>query len=321
MSAITPAVMKKALSICSNGSSPGPDKISYFHLKNLPSTHHFLATLFSKIILPCHKAPSSWCVGNLILIYKKGDITCPSNFCPIALTSTVGKLFHCILANRLERYLLQNGYINPNLQKGFISGVDGVLENILSLNSILNISNCHNLPLFMTFIDLRNAFGSIHHSLINDVLHTVNLPPIILYITNLYSKLSASIITRQWSTPSFKISRGVFQGFKLKLPLNRTDGFPPVNSCIYVEWQEETSTEPAGWYHCTVVEYNSDSRAVLKYREPYIGISQTLSFAAMWEQELPQSCSVPLSCIGPRINDQLSNGRYDQMKLSTTGQV
>uniref|UniRef100_A0A1X7V842 Uncharacterized protein n=1 Tax=Amphimedon queenslandica TaxID=400682 RepID=A0A1X7V842_AMPQE len=53
---------------------------------------------------------------------------------------------------------------------------------------------------------------SIHHSFIKDMLRTVNQPPsIIFYITDLYSKLSASIMTRQWSTPSFKILRGVFQ--------------------------------------------------------------------------------------------------------------
>ena len=83
MSSITPAVVRRDLNRCSNGSTPGPDKISYFHLKMLPCTHHFLATLFSKIISVTHNTPSSWCTANIILIHKKDDTGCPSNFRPI----------------------------------------------------------------------------------------------------------------------------------------------------------------------------------------------------------------------------------------------
>ena len=170
MSPITPAVIRCAFNRCSNGSTPGPDKISYFHLKMLPCTHHFLATLFSKIISVSHNTPLTWCNANIILIHKNGDTSCPSNFRPIALTSTIGKLFHRILARRLEEYLLDSDIIDPSIQKGFLSGIDGVIEHILSLNCIINNSKTYNLPLFLTFIDLRNAFGSVHHDYIRDML-------------------------------------------------------------------------------------------------------------------------------------------------------
>ena len=170
MSPITPAVIRCALNRCSNGSTPGPDKISYFHIKMLPCTHHFLATLFSKIISVSHNTPLTWCNANIILIHKNGDTSCPSNFRPIALTSTIGKLFHRILARRLEEYLLDRDIIDPSIQKGFLSGIDGVIKHILSLNCIINNSKTYNLPLFLTFIDLRNAFGSVHHDYIRDML-------------------------------------------------------------------------------------------------------------------------------------------------------
>ena len=59
MSPVRPRLIKKTLRKISNASTPGPDKISYVHLKMLPSTHHFLATLYSKILLssPCAPAP------------------------------------------------------------------------------------------------------------------------------------------------------------------------------------------------------------------------------------------------------------------------
>ena len=75
------------------------------------------------------------------------------NFRPIALTSTVGKLFHKILAFRLEKYLIDNHWIDSKVQKGFLSGISGVLEHILSINGIIENAKSHGSPLYMTFLD------------------------------------------------------------------------------------------------------------------------------------------------------------------------
>ena len=118
LTAIIPGCIKKTLQKCSSSSAPGDDGITYHHLKKITSTHHFLATLFSKILLFSHSPPSSWCSAKTILIHKKGDPSKPSNFRPIALSSCVGKLFHKILARRLDTYLLANHIIDTSLQKG-----------------------------------------------------------------------------------------------------------------------------------------------------------------------------------------------------------
>ena len=93
LSAITPGLIKRTLQKCSTTSSPGLDRITYFHLRNLPCTHHFLATIFSKILLFSQSGPSSWFQSEIILIPKWDDPSQPSNFSPIALTSAVSKLF------------------------------------------------------------------------------------------------------------------------------------------------------------------------------------------------------------------------------------
>lgn len=82
------------------------------------ATHHFLATLFSKI-LQSLCPPSSWCHAKVITLYKKGDPANPPNFHPIALTSAKAKLFHKILANRLENFLSLDSIIDKSLQKEF----------------------------------------------------------------------------------------------------------------------------------------------------------------------------------------------------------
>ena len=105
MSAITPGCIKRLLKKRPSNSSPGEDCISYHHLKKMPSIHHFLATLFSKILLKDTKAPKEWCSAKIILIHKGEDKSTPENFRPIVLTSAIGRLFNKLIAIRLEHYL------------------------------------------------------------------------------------------------------------------------------------------------------------------------------------------------------------------------
>lgn len=146
LSPIRPRTVKSILQHCSP-SSPGEDRISYLHLRNMPACHHFLATLYSKILLTSYQAPEQWCKGLLKLISKGGDPSQPANFRPIALTSVVGKLFHKILTTRLQRYLLENKIIDTSLQKGFSTGINGTFEHIFTITAILKNAKQYNLPL------------------------------------------------------------------------------------------------------------------------------------------------------------------------------
>ena len=71
----------------------------------------------------------------------------------------------------------------------------------------------------MTFIDLHNAFGSVSHKLVQDMLYYLKIPNCVNdYIADMYSNLSAFVSTKQWSTSSVPITRGSFQG----------DAIPPI---------------------------------------------------------------------------------------------
>ena len=126
----------------------------------MSSTHHFLATLFSKILLEKHTVPESWCEARIKLVYKGGDDHSPANFCPIALTSAVGKLFHKIVALRFERFVMDNGIIDTNLRKVFLTRINGTMEHIFSVSAIVQNSLQHGLPLAMTFLDLQRMVES-----------------------------------------------------------------------------------------------------------------------------------------------------------------
>ena len=55
----------------------------------------------------------------------------------IALSSSIGKYFHLILASRFQSFLLSNKLIDPSLQKAFLSNINGCLEHCSVLNSLL----------------------------------------------------------------------------------------------------------------------------------------------------------------------------------------
>ena len=216
------------------------------------------------------------------------------NFRPIALTSVFPKLFHKILAKRLERFLLDNDIVDPSLQEGFLSGINGTVEHIFSICSILDNAIQHGLPLAISFLDLRNTFGSIAHNLIKDILHHIQLPDnFVSYISASYAQLSGLVKTKHRHTPVFQIGRGIFQGdtlspliflvafnllielcnklpscgFCLKLPVPNSSGLPPISSAIYVEWNESSSDEPPGWYYVVVREYLPDGHAKIEYSD------------------------------------------------------
>ena len=207
LSPITPSLIKGILRSRSSGSSPGDDDISYHHLKKMPCTHHYLATLFSKILLESHPPPSARCCARIKLIHKGGDTSKPANFRPIALTSVVGKLLNKIIATHLEEFLLENKIINPSLQKGFLSGINDTMEHIFSLSAIIDNVRQNKLPLALTFVDLRNGFGSVSHTYIKDILEYVKLPnEVQFYVSTLYANLSAYIATKQWKTSCSRLA-------------------------------------------------------------------------------------------------------------------
>ena len=57
LSPVTPSAVKKILNL-GKMTAPGPDSIYYGNLKHLPCTHHFLSTLYSKILLSGIPPPS-----------------------------------------------------------------------------------------------------------------------------------------------------------------------------------------------------------------------------------------------------------------------
>ena len=129
---------------------------------------------------------------------------------------------------RLEKFLRENNIIDTTLQKGFLTGINDMMEHIFIVSSIVQNAIQHGLPLALTFVNLENIFGSISHQLILDMMTHCRIPPEITnYIVSLYSNLTGYVKTRKWSTDVFTIGKGVFQGDTLS-PLIFLVAFNPI---------------------------------------------------------------------------------------------
>ena len=76
--------------------------------------------------------------------------------------------------------------------------MNGTVEHVFAITSILDNAIQQDLPLALTSLDLKNAFGLIAHPLISDMFNHIKLPSqVISYIMNDYSKLSATVETKE----------------------------------------------------------------------------------------------------------------------------
>ena len=157
--------------------------------------------------------PSEWKKACTILIHKKGETNDPANFRPITLESIPLKVFTSCLRNKTFEFLSDNNYIEQNIQKGFTPKLSGTLEHTAQMAHIINTARTKQRCIVITLLDLKNAFGEVHHNLVYEVLKYHHVPNHIKnLICSLYTDFQTSIITEQFNTPFITVGRGVLQG-------------------------------------------------------------------------------------------------------------
>jgi len=103
--------------------------------------------------------------------------------------------------------------IEYKIQKCFLPKLSGRLEHTAQMAHVINKARVEQWSLVITLLDLKNAFGEVHHSVIPEVLKYHHIPRHIqTIIGNLYSNFYTSAITKSFKTPFIKVGRGVLQG-------------------------------------------------------------------------------------------------------------
>jgi len=103
---------------CSSSSTPGPDYISWRHLKAVISHNTCLEKLvhIANACITLEYWPSHFKSANSVVIPKlnKTSHNTPSSFWPIVLLNTTGKLIEKVVSNRLQFHMTANSFLDPN---------------------------------------------------------------------------------------------------------------------------------------------------------------------------------------------------------------
>ena len=184
----------RKLSKVSN-TAPGHDGLEYRHIKKCDPSGKLLEAIFKVV----HELgiPKNWKVGKTVLIHKKGCLEDAFNFRPITLLCTLYKLYSSILASKLVKVATDLKWISQE-QKGFIPGLKGIQEHTYLLESCVGEARKNHKPLFMAWLDLRNAFGSLPHTILKSLFTSLPIPHSLqTTLLDIYSGTKCSLVGGQ----------------------------------------------------------------------------------------------------------------------------
>ena len=201
-----------------NAAAPGPNGIPYLVYKKIPFLRDHLSIILQEM-WPNFELPNSR-YGITGLIYKSGPNDEVSNYRPVTMTNTDGKILLSVLATRSLSYMKLNGYYDLGIQKGFISDMAGCAEHTTMLSELLKNAKQTGRQITVCWTDLENAFGSLRHDLIQFALDWYHFPvEIKSFVYDYYEGLYIKVRTSKWITEPVALLMGIFQGCPLSVQL------------------------------------------------------------------------------------------------------
>jgi len=147
---------------CKRKSAPGPDRISYEMLKNIPRICLPTILRFFNLVWTKRKLPPDWKTAVVMPLLKPDKPPYKAeSYRPVALTNTLCKVMERMVANRLRWWLETNNLYNK-AQSGFRKG-RSTIDQIIRLADDAHkaINNRHYTLAVM--LDLTKAFDMVWH--------------------------------------------------------------------------------------------------------------------------------------------------------------
>lgn len=134
------------------------------------------------------------------------------------LSNRIYKLYASLLARRLSTWIEKNNLLAPN-QKGF-RPFDGAIENNFVLDRLIAHVKRHKKDLYLVLLDLKNAFGSVPHSIIEKAFDAAGVGTMYgKILKDIYMENIIQILTVNGLSDDIPILLGVKQGCPLIGPV------------------------------------------------------------------------------------------------------
>ena len=109
---------RSVIANCNNSSTPGPDKLSWSHLKTVLKHNECLTNIIN--IVNTYINLGYWLAhfkkSTMVIIPKlnKQSYNSPKSFRPIVLLNMLGKLIKKVIGKRLQFQIASNDFIHPS---------------------------------------------------------------------------------------------------------------------------------------------------------------------------------------------------------------
>jgi len=209
---------KSAISKCKDSSSPGPDRLMWYHWKIIIANDDCLSRIIN-IANACIELghwPKYFKVSTMIVIPKpnKSSYDHPKAFRPIVLLNTLGKLIEKVIAERLQFIVASNNFIYPCQLDGlkFKSTADAGI----ALTHIIRSDWARGRSTSSLSFDVSQFFPSLNHRLLVLILEKARLDPkVSAFFANYLMQRSTTYLWNYLSSPLLEVNVGVGQGSAL----------------------------------------------------------------------------------------------------------
>ena len=149
-----------ALKAAKTGTAPSPDDEVVMDALNAagPEFHGLVAVLFTAVLVT-GQLPSSWTVGFVQWLHKKGSMIDPQQFRGIVLTSLLGKTMERCMLIRLQRWLRFKRLIP--LHQSATQRKVSVVTHLSKLHSAAAFRYGQGKSTMSLFLDVKGAFPSV----------------------------------------------------------------------------------------------------------------------------------------------------------------
>ncbi|MCG7882888.1 MAG: hypothetical protein JAY96_15005, partial [Candidatus Thiodiazotropha endolucinida] len=197
-------------SLCVNKAS-GPDLISHRMLKGVSSAISVpLSMMFNRFLLEC-EFPDDYKSSLVIPLFKKGESNLPTNYRPVSLLSSVGKIMERVVFKHIYNFLNENNLIYK-YQSGFLPGHSTTYQ-LVDIFHLICQSFDEKQYSCMVFCDISKAFDRVwHRGLLFKLRQNGIKDPLLTWISNYLSDRSQKVRVNSSISDVRHVSAGVPQG-------------------------------------------------------------------------------------------------------------
>lgn len=187
----------------------GPDKVPAIFLINCAQSLATPLCIIFNMSLSCGTFPEIWKSAFIKPIYKSGSRNDIKNYRGISISSTIPKLFECLVTNALTAHFAS--YVSP-CQHAYLKGrstITNLIEFVHTANSTLYM----NYQLDVIYTDFSKAFDRVNHKVLIKKLEKIGIHSALLsWIQSFLVNRSQCVKLFNFVSSPLFVTSGVPQG-------------------------------------------------------------------------------------------------------------